>query len=408
MSFRQGETNPRRGNGKSQAFTGPQPISKLTHRTQRFQPLPAALGEPPYHYDLTTAVDVDKGADSLTFHVVGDTGGVKVSDRQFNVAAAMKQDLTLPAAQVPKFFYHLGDVVYFNGEQDQYFEQFYEPYDHYTPPIFAIPGNHDGDPLDDDHPSLQGWIAYFMTEKPHVDPESKDAPRVTLSLPNVYWTLITPLATIVGMYTNVPEHGSVDSVQQQWLTNEFATAAKDKSLLVALHHPVYSFDTFHSGSPNMADVLQQAINDSKRIPNLVLTGHVHNYQRIHRIIDKGEPVPFLVAGNGGYHNLHHLAVDKGTNTTPAHPTHPKHPAVKHGRKKHVGGAKPAVLTDTDTKAELQYGDDKNWGYLTLTIDKEHIHGSYTSVDKDGNVTTDADTFTTSATERTLTGDPVSL
>jgi len=60
MSFRQGETNPRRGQGKSQAFTGPQAISKLTHRTQRFQPLPAPLGEPPYHYDLTTAVDLDK------------------------------------------------------------------------------------------------------------------------------------------------------------------------------------------------------------------------------------------------------------------------------------------------------------------------------------------------------------
>jgi len=333
---------------------------------------------------------------------------VKVPDRQFNVAAAMKQDLLLPAAQVPKFFYHLGDVVYFNGELDQYYEQFYEPYDHYTPPIFAIAGNHDGDPLDGDHPSLQGWVAYFMTEKPHVDPESQDSPRVTLSLPNVYWTLITPLATIVGMYTNVPEHGSVDSVQQQWITNEFATAAKDKPLLVALHHPVYSFDSFHSGSPNMADVLQQAINDSKRIPNLVLTAHVHNYQRIHRIIDKGEPVPFIVAGNGGYHNLHHLAVAKGTNTTPAHPTHPKHPAVKHRKKKDGGDAIPAVVTDTDTSAELQYGDDKNWGYLTLTIDKEHIHGSYTAVDKNGNVTHDADTFTTSAAERTLTGGPVSL
>jgi hypothetical protein len=394
--------------GKSQAFTGPKAISSLTHRTQRFQPLPEPLGEPPYHYDLATAVDLAGDLDSLTFHVVGDTGGVKVADRQFHVAEAMKEDLKLPPSQAPKFFYHLGDVVYFNGELDQYYEQFYEPYEHYAPPILSIPGNHDGAPLDKDHPSLQGWVAYFMTEKPHVDPESKDAPRVTLSLPNVYWTLNAPLATIIGLYTNVPEHGSVDSVQQQWLTHEFEQAPKDKALLVALHHPVYSFDTYHSGSPSMADVLQQSINDTKRVPNLVLTGHVHNYQRINRLIGGGEPVPFIVAGNGGYHNLHHLAVTSGTETRRKHPIHPSHPAAKHRNVKGPGQPPAAVVKDDDTEAELQFGDDKNWGYLTLTIDRDHIHGSYTSVDKDGSVTRDADTFTTPAGRRTLTGGDVSL
>jgi hypothetical protein len=405
MTLLQGETNARQ-KGKSQAFAGPKAISSLTHRTQRFQTLPEPLGDPPYHYDLSTVVKLAPNPTSLTFHVVGDTGGVKDASRQFQVAAAMKEDLESNGPHAPQFFYHLGDVVYFNGELDEYFEQFYEPYDHYTAPILAIPGNHDGDPLDGDHPTLEGWVAYFMTKTPHVNRESKDAPRVTLSLPNVYWTLRTPLATIVGMYTNVPEHGSVDSVQQQWLTNEFATADSGIPLLVALHHPIYSFDTYHSGSPNMADVLEQAINDSKRIPNLVLTGHVHNYQRINREIG-GAAVPFLVAGNGGYHNLHHLATDK-KDTRPKHPVHESHPAAKHRNVTGPDVAPAAVLTDSDTKAELQYGDDKNWGYVTLTIDKDHIHGSYTSVDKDGAVTRDADTFTTPAATRRLTSGTVSL
>jgi hypothetical protein len=39
-----------------------------------------------------------------------------------------------------------------------------------------------------------------------------------MSLPNVYFTLNCPFVTIIGMYTNVPEGGSIDSVQQQWLT----------------------------------------------------------------------------------------------------------------------------------------------------------------------------------------------
>src|ERR1700678_2813067 len=88
------------------------------------------------------------------------------------------------------------------------------------------------------------------------------------------------LSPFIGMYTNVPDGGSVDSVQQQWISKEFATADPNKALIAALHHPIYSFDDFHSGSPNMANVLDQAINDSQRVPNMVLTGHVHHYHRI--------------------------------------------------------------------------------------------------------------------------------
>ena len=79
-----------------------------------------------------------------------------------------------------------------------------------------------------------------------------------------------------------------------------------------MHHPIYPFDDHHSESPAMADVLQHAINDSPRIPNLVLTGHVHNYQRIEKEILKGKPTPFVVAGNGGYFNLHRLTAKNGT------------------------------------------------------------------------------------------------
>jgi hypothetical protein len=143
-----------------------------------------------------------------------------------------------------------------------------------------------------------------MQAKPDVDPISKDAPRVQLNLPNVYWTLNTQFATIIGMYTNVPEGGSIDSTQQQWVTNEFATAPTDRALILALHHPIYSFDVYHSGSSKMADVLENAIRDTGRVPNLVLSGHVHDYQRIEQTIAPGGPTPFIVTGNGGYHNLH--------------------------------------------------------------------------------------------------------
>jgi len=370
--IQEGAVQPRPPRKRSQAHTGIHPLSPLTHRTQRFQPLPPPLGEPPYHYDLETAVPgigkVAKDAGKLVFHVVGDTGGIKHPEYQMSVAKSMKSDLNKNENERPKFFYHLGDVIYYNGELNKYYDQFYEPYDHYQAPIIGIPGNHDGDPIDSSQTSLDGWVAYFMTATPHVDKISQDAPRVTLSLPNVYFTLVCPYTTIVGMYTNVPEHGSIDSVQQQWLTNEFATAPKDKSLIVCLHHPIYSFDDHHSGSPAMADAVQHAINDSRRMPNIVLTAHVHDYQRIERDIIEGAPSPFIVAGHGGYYHLH--SFNKG---------------VENG------------TVDDNNGAKLIACDDKNHGYLTLSVDGKTITGSMTTIDKQTEeANPDADTFEYSA------------
>ena len=360
--------------GHSQAHPGIYPLSVLTH-TQAFQPLPTPLGPPPYHFDLENVVPgitASSGqAGKLIFHAVGDTGGIKNPDHQLAVAAAMVQDLSLPSGQVPSFFYHLGDVVYFNGQITEYYSQFYEPYANYTPPIIAIPGNHDGDPISNSQTSLDGWVAYFMQATPHVDPNSHDAPRVTLSLPNPYFPLNCPFVTIVGMYTNVPEGGSIDSVQQQWLTNEFAAAPADKALIASLHHPIYSFDNYHSGSTRMADAVQHAINDSRRVPNLVLTAHVHNYQRIERPVVPGQVTPFIVAGLGGYHNLHKLNASVGA-------------------------------TDPATTANLVAADDQHWGYMTLTVDANNISGTVTTVaNANDSGTPQADTFSYPASAQYL-------
>ena len=354
-----GAVRPRHTSKNSQAHGGVSPLSPVGHRNTSFQPLPRPLGLPPYHYSLTdnfpaigTNLDTAK---KMVFHVLGDSGGVQDAEFQDNVAAQMVKQLAAGGATAPQFCYHVGDVVYFTGMDTDYYAQFYEPYAHYTPPILAIPGNHDGE-VDDPtaQTSLDGWVEYFMQQTPDVDPISKDAPRVGLNLPNVYWTLLTPFATIVGMYTNVPEGGSIDSVQQQWVTNEFATAATDRALILALHHPIFSFDVYHSGSSKMADVLENAIRDTGRVPNLVLSGHVHDYQRIEKTIAPGGATPFIVCGNGGYHNLHAIHSNPGD-------------------------------VAPDTGAVLKYGADKVWGVMTLTIDKKTISGKTIEIDKAGNV-----------------------
>jgi acid phosphatase type 7 len=362
-----GEVRPRPSGRNSQAHGGVSPLNPVSHRNVSFQPLPRPLGLPPYHYDLAdTFPDIANTIEKqnqMVFHVAGDTGGVQDGEFQNNVAEQMIDALL---SGKPQFFYHVGDVVYFTGMKDDYYAQFYEPYAHYDVPIFSIPGNHDGE-VDDPtaQTSLDGWVQYFMQAHPDVDPISKDAPRVQLNLPNVYWTLVTPMATIIGLYTNVPEGGSIDSVQQQWLTNEFATAPTDRALILALHHPIYSFDVFHSGSSKMADVLENAIRDTGRVPNLVLSGHVHDYQRIEQTIAPDGPTPFIVTGNGGYHNLHAIHSNPGDKSP-------------------------------DTGAVLKYADAKSWGFITLTIDKKWISGATTAVDRAAEVKQSADTFKYSA------------
>jgi len=349
------------------------PLNPVTHRNTSFQPLPRPLGLPPYHYDVSehfpAIAEAINGAGEMVFHVVGDTGGVADAEFQSNVAEQMIAHLNSGQGGKPLLCYHVGDVVYFTGMHDDYYAQFYEPYAHYDIPIFSIPGNHDGE-VDDPsaQTSLDGWVDYFMQANPDVDPIAKDAPRIQLNLPNVYWTLVTPLATIVGMYTNVPEGGSIDSTQQQWLTNEFATAPTDRAFILALHHPVYSFDVFHSGSSKMADVLENAIRDTGRVPNLVLSGHVHDYQRIEQTIAKDGPTPFIVSGNGGYHNLHALHSDKNEKAS-------------------------------DTGAVLKYGKEC-WGFMTLTITKQKISGSTIEVARSGAVS-GGDTFSYPAAPVTL-------
>jgi len=251
---------------------------------------------------------------TLVFHSVGDTGGIHGDDVEKAISDAMDQqitDATHANKHVPGFYYNLGDVVYFNGQSTLYGSQFYEPYQNYHSAIFAIAGNHDGDtqtrPGDpvDNEPSLFGFMRNFCDTTAH-----HDSPyRATMTQPYVYWTLEAPFATIVGLYSNVD--GSLDargkSEQQQWFEEQVRNAppAKDKALIVAVHHPPYSLDTTHGGYPDIEVAIDRVIQVTGRIPTAVLSGHVHSYQRFERDLG-GKQVPYVVAGAGGYANTFKL------------------------------------------------------------------------------------------------------
>jgi Calcineurin-like phosphoesterase len=328
------------------------------------KPLPAPVGRPPFRarpQDLgirDTAV--------MSFFALGDSGGVKDPHRQSHVSEAMRSHPSPP----PAFVYHVGDLVYFHGDETDYPSQFYEPYAHLNCPIIGVPGNHDGDNSDDPTvPSLAAWMENLCARKPALPAGAEEYHRDTETQPNCYWTLRARAVTIVGCYSNVPSGGVIENDQAEWLASELANARPGVPLIVALHHPPYSADGSHGGSARMGDVLDEAFHTSGRLPELVLSGHVHNYQRFTRTLPgSSSKVPYVVIGNGGYHNLHRLA---------------------------PGATPGAELMDG---VVFEAGDDSHWGFLSLTSDGGRLRCEYNSVAKNGTTRLAVDSFTVGAPE----------
>jgi hypothetical protein len=297
-----GRARPSRG--------GAYPIHTQPERDTHFRDLPPPTGSAPFHLDLKDIISESSyqtisDKKKLTFHLNGDMGGIMYAVPQQLVANGMEADFdaNADASANPAFLYITGDCVYFNGEVKEYYKQFYQPYEFYHGPIFAVPGNHDGENLPGDD-TLEGFLRNFCAPQPVKMPEAGDSHRTAMIQPNVYWTLLTPLVNILGLYSNVPAGGDIRSPQTEWLISELASLPRDVPLFVALHHPVYSADDHHSGSTFMKQALEHAFAASGRHPEMILAGHVHDYQRLTKSMADGTQIPYLVTGAGGYHNLH--------------------------------------------------------------------------------------------------------
>ncbi len=264
----------------------------------------------------------------IVFHSVGDTGSVKGPTTQSLVADKMVTDfIEANPADVPSFFFNLGDVIYYFGEAAYYYDQFYEPYRDYPAPILAIPGNHDGVVYaGDPESSLAAFLSNFCTATPVQSPDSGGLLRTTMIQPGVYFTLEAPFVRILGLYSNVLEDPGVisgESGQNKVLDNRqiafLITALKrvkadsfTGAVIIAVHHPPFTGGSIHGGSPLMLADIDTACQAAGVWPHAVFSGHAHNYQRFTRTVNNLQ-IPFLVAGNGGHSPLSPM---RGTYRTP--------------------------------------------------------------------------------------------
>jgi hypothetical protein len=355
---------------------------------EQLEPIPPVRSTTPM--ELSSVIGVDlvteiEKAGKITFHTVGDTGGIHNPEFQFAVADAMAGDLASGAS----FWYHLGDVVYYFGQEQYYFEQFYDPYRNYNAPIFAIPGNHDGAIYKGETAkSLDAFIANFCTSQPTRSPDSQGAVRTTMDQPGVYFTLNAPFVRLIGLYSNTSEGGTegvisnskVGNAQLNFLKQQLAAAKAERdegkvqrrALIIATHHPPFTGSPSHVPSPTMLEQIDQACVAAGIQPDLHLSGHAHLYERYTRTVG-GKQIAYLVAGMGGYYGLPGL---KPPNRRPPSPKTP--------------------LSGTDASGnplKLEVYNDNTFGFLRLTISPTSIAGVFVSVDPASGKTGVGDSFT---------------
>jgi hypothetical protein len=257
-------------------------------------------------------------AGQIVFHSVGDTGSDVGPATQSLVTDKMVSDFTeADPADVPSFFYHLGDVVYYFGESQYYYDQFFEPYRNYPAPILGIAGNHDGIVYPSDPEStLAGYLTNFCAASVGASPDSGGLSRTTMIQPGVYYTFDAPFVRILGLYSNVLEDpgvisnqgGTYPTLDQRQIAFLTAALGRVKSenyagaVIIAVHHPPFTGGSEHGGSPLMLADIDGACTAAGVWPHAVLSGHSHNYQRYTRTVNAYQ-IPYVVAGCGGHSPL---------------------------------------------------------------------------------------------------------
>ncbi|HEV2424022.1 MAG TPA: metallophosphoesterase [Terriglobia bacterium] len=366
------------------------------------EPIPAPWKSPPVMSldEVLDASDVEaiQNSGSIVFHAAGDTGGVKEPSRQFAVADALSADLAAKTWQtgLPAFFFNLGDVVYYFGQEKYYYDQFYDPYRNYNAPIFAIPGNHDGVLYSGEAVpySLQPFYSNFCAQTPTHPTVAGGVSRTTMTQPGVYFTLDAPFVKIIGLYSNTSEGatqgvisgGAAGTAQLTFLEQQLANAVTERShgdvraLIIAIHHPPFTGSSQHVPSPAMLQDIDNACTQAGILPDVVLSGHAHLYERYTRVVQNRQ-IPFVVAGTGGYFN--HSKFSTG-----------------------FGGAKPAPpVTGTDAKGNpltLEAYNDTQWGFLRLTASAASLTCQFFALPAGGGAAAVQDSVTLDLSKHVLT------
>jgi Calcineurin-like phosphoesterase len=333
----------------------------------------------------------------MSFHLIGCSGHFGHPIPQSKVAAAMARQIDDPnafggskRAPAPSFCYHLGDIVYKdddksdparNDQQALYNEHFYVPYAGYARSIFAIAGNHDGkDAKIFEKSAIQHFLHNFCNTDRVRSPDDQLNSRPTMIQPYPYWLLKTPLAYVIGLYTNDINGGQLDDPMSQktpqyaWLVKTLKSireAKNGRALFLALHYPPFSAaaNFKERGDPNLgptdkpkplvplAKILENAYIEADFHPDVVISAHAHHYQRITYTCADGRQIPHLIVGCGGHAPIESLATSCNGIQGIA-PMTPSNVVFPNGYNLPPGA-----------HAELAFYNHLDFGFVRITVDR---------------------------------------
>lgn len=263
-------------------------------------------GEPLTPVESTRTAPAPKDSGEIRIAVFGDSG--LVTRHLWKIAAG--EDQLRVARQIelvePDLILHTGDLVYNNGERENYDPLFFLPYRNLLGRALFLPtlGNHD-----------------VMTESGAPYFENFDLPLSSLHFPERYYSVDygnVHLISLDGTYLDsllyrekaetilsIEEARALQAEQIDFLRRDLRKAAGMDWIIVFFHHPAYSTARIQSTVEDRFKITREdwvPLFEEFGV-DLVFNGHEHTYERFHPIREgvrnDEEGVTYVVTGGGG-------------------------------------------------------------------------------------------------------------
>ncbi|MCI0685725.1 MAG: metallophosphoesterase, partial [Sporichthyaceae bacterium] len=217
------------------------------------------------------------------------------------------------------------DVVYPTGVGDDYGRKFFQPYQAYPAPMYAVPGNHDWydglggfmrvfcdapalEPLAADDPEYarprrfsRAWLRERLWSPTRAIDEEllsrsrglRGQPGQQAHQPGPYWVLDAGPLRIVGIDTGIA--GDLDAEQGDWLR---AVSADPRPKILITGKPIYARNAYSPCPIEGGGTVDDIVCDPAHNYLAAIGGDIHNYQRYPvRVGDR--VIQYIVAGGGG-------------------------------------------------------------------------------------------------------------